>query len=256
VTSTRPVALVSHGTSSPRGRTAVAALVDSVAARVPGRRVVSGFVDVQQPDLAATLTSASGAVVVPLLLSAGYHVHVDMRQAVTSADRVVDAPLLAAALGPDDRLVDLLSSRLEQAGVGGDDVVVLGAAGSSDERAVADCRDMASRLSSTLGSPVDCGFISASAPRLADAVRHARARHPGRRIAVATYLLAPGYFAELAAACGADIVTAPLLRDDAPTPSSLVDIVLDRCAAAEREAGYLDGAARATVVRGFAAALG
>jgi sirohydrochlorin ferrochelatase len=115
---------------------------------------------------------------------------------------------------------------------------------------------MASRLSSTLGSPVDCGFISASGPRLADAVRHARARHPGRRIAVATYLLAPGYFAELAAACGADIVTAPLLRDDAPTPQSLVDIVLDRCATAEREAGDLDGAARATTHPELAAALG
>jgi sirohydrochlorin ferrochelatase len=234
----------------------VAALVDAVAARMPGRRVVSGFVDVQQPDLATTLTSASGAVVVPLLLSAGYHVHVDMRQAVASADRAVDSPLLAAALGPDDRLVDLLSSRLEQAGVGGDDVVVLGAAGSSDQRAVADCRDMAARLSSVLGSPVDCGFISASGPRLADAVRRARTHRPGRRIAVATYLLAPGYFAELAAACGADVVTAPLLRDDAPTPQSLVDIVLDRCAAAERDAGDRVGAARTRADRELAAALG
>jgi sirohydrochlorin ferrochelatase len=234
----------------------VAALVDAVAARMPGRRVVSGFVDVQQPDLATTLTSASGAVVVPLLLSAGYHVHVDMRQAVASADRAVDSPLLAAALGPDDRLVDLLSLRLEQAGVGGDDVVVLGAAGSSDQRAVADCRDMAVRLSSVLGSPVDCGFISASGPRLADAVRRAHTHRPGRRIAVATYLLAPGYFAELAAACGADVVTAPLLRDDAPTPQSLVDIVLDRCAVAERDAGDRVGAAPTRADRELAAALG
>jgi len=229
--------------------------MDAVAARMPGRRVVSGFVDVQQPDLATTLARASSAVVVPLLLSGGYHVHVDMRQAVASADRAAGPALLAAALGPDDRLVDLLSSRLKEAGVGGDDAVVLGAAGSSDERAVADCRDMASRLSSALGSRVDCGFISASGPRLADAVRHARAHHPARRVAVAAYLLAPGYFAELAAACGADVVSEPLLRDDAPTPQSLVDIVLDRCAAVEREADDHVGGVRAVADRELAAAL-
>lgn len=229
MTAARPIALVSHGTSSPRGRTAVTGLVDAVMARAHGRRVVSGFVDVQQPDLPATLTRAADATVVPLLLSAGYHVHVDMRRAVGAAG----SALLAPALGPDDRLVDLLAARLREAGVHSGDSVVLGAAGSSDEGAVADCRDMASRLSVALGRPVSCGFISASGPRLAEAVRDARIRHPSGRVAVATYLLAPGYFAELASSCGADIVSAPLLRDEAPPPPQLVDIVLDRCASAE-----------------------
>jgi sirohydrochlorin ferrochelatase len=226
-----PLALVSHGTSSPLGRTAVAALVDAVTARVPGRRVVSGFVDVQQPDLASTLARSGGSVVVPLLLSGGYHVHVDMRQAVRE-DAAPSA--LAAALGPDDRLVAVLLRRLREAGVGGDDVVVLAAAGSTDARAVADCRDMASRLGGALGQRVTCGFISAASPRLSDVVRRAREWHPRARVTVASYLLAPGYFAELAGGCGADVVAAPLLRSDAPVPEELVDIVLDRAAEVEQ----------------------
>ena len=48
------------------------------------------------------------------------------------------------------------------------------------------------------------------------------------RVVVATYLLAPGYFAEVAAACGADVVTPPLLLPDEPPPAELVDIVVER----------------------------
>jgi len=95
---------------------------------------------------------------------------------------------------------------------------------------------MASRLGAALGCEVTCAFISAVTPRLMDAVRSARVRHPQRRVAVATYLLAPGYFADLAADCGAEVVAAPLLRDDAAVPEELVDVVLDRCAEAEAAA--------------------
>ena len=239
MTATRSLALVSHGTSSPLGRTAVAALVDAVDRRLGDRRVISGFVDVQQPDLPATLAKGGASIVVPLLLSAGYHVHVDMREAV-HAD--ASASVLAAALGPDDRLVDVLVRRLREVGLrdgrGRDDdvVVVLTAAGSSDARAVADCRDMASRLGVALHREVRCSFISAAAPSVTDAVASARRRHPSSRVVVATYLLAPGYFADLAAASGADLVTCPLLAAGAAVPDELVDIVVDRSLVAEREA--------------------
>ncbi|WP_243064616.1 sirohydrochlorin chelatase [Humibacter sp. RRB41] len=238
MTQQHSVALVSHGTSSPLGRTAVAALVDAVGRRLGDRRVVSGFVDVQQPDLPSTLAGGRGSIVVPLLLSAGYHVHVDMREAV-HAD--ASPSVLAAALGPDDRLVDVLARRLREAGLtesdgSDDDVVVLAAAGSSDARAVADCRDMASRLGSALGREVTCAFISAATPRLTDAVSAARRRHPSSRVVVATYLLASGYFADLAAACGADVVTGPLLSAQGVVPEELVDVVVDRCLVAESEA--------------------
>ncbi len=56
------------------------------------------------------------------------------------------------------------------------------------------------------------------------------------RVVVATYLLAPGYFADLAAAAGGDLCSRPLLVEDAAPPAELVAIVLDRHDAATRTA--------------------
>lgn len=220
----------SHGTSSAEGRAAVAALVDAVrAAAGVDAEVLDAFVDVQQPDVASVLDGLEDrpAVIVPLLLSAGYHVHVDL--ADDARDR---AAAVTGALGPDDRLVDVLVARLAEAGLRRDDRVVLAAAGSSDARAVVDCRDMGRRLAARLGRPVGVGFLSAARPTVADAVLRTRATHPVSRVVVATYLLAPGYFHDLAAAAGGDVTTAPLLRADAAPPDGLVDLVLDRYAEA------------------------
>lgn len=226
---TRRPALVaaSHGTSSSDGRAAVAALVDAVRRRAPKLIVADAFVDVQQPDVASVLDGLGPeheAVVVPLLLSAGYHVHVDLADAVAGAEH---GPALAAAMGPDDRLVDVLVARLREVGLRIDDRVVLAAAGSSDARAVADCRIVGRRLAERLGAPVAVGFLSAARPSLADAVARTRATHPVSRVVVSSYLLAPGYFHDLAASVGA-VTTAPLLVPDAPPPTPLVDVVLDR----------------------------
>ena len=221
---------ISHGTSSASGQAAVAALVSAVAGSSGELSVRPGFVDVQQPDVPTVLgalPSGRVSVIVPLLLSAGYHVHVDLAEIADAAGATV-----AAALGPDDRLVRLLARRLAEAGLASDDAVVLAAAGSSDARAVADCVETARRLGVVLNRPVSVGFISAALPRLPDEIATARAAHSGRRVAVASYLLAPGYFAGLAARAGGDIVTGPLLLPDEPVPTELVDIVLDRYAAA------------------------
>jgi sirohydrochlorin ferrochelatase len=222
---------ISHGTSSPEGAAAVAALVHVVRASRADAAVHAGFVDVQRPDVPAVLAAlpADGrAVVVPLLLSAGYHVHVDLASDAAAAPGVA----LAAALGPDDRLVAVLARRLEEAGLAPDDVVVLAAAGSSDARAVADCVETARRLGILLGRAVSVGFISAARPRLADELDTARQAHPGRRVVVASYLLAPGYFADLARSAGGDVTTEPLLVADGPVPPEVVEIVLERYAAA------------------------
>ncbi|MEF3403674.1 sirohydrochlorin chelatase [Agromyces sp. CCNWLW203] len=220
---------ISHGTASPEGQAAVQRLIDTVDAAAASPSLVRlGHVDVQQPDVAATLGAlppSTPAVVVPLLLSAGYHVHVDLRREIDDvADRSVR---LAAALGPDDRLVEVLRRRLAESGATPEDLVVLAVAGSSDARAVDDCRDMGERLAAALGAPVTVGFLSAAESRLADAIADVRAEGGSRRVVAASYLLAPGYFQDLAAAAGADLVTEPLLTpDDAPV--ELVDIVLDR----------------------------
>ncbi|MCQ7029814.1 CbiX/SirB N-terminal domain-containing protein, partial [Escherichia coli] len=88
-------------------------------------------VDVQPPtvvDVVAGLAaSGQAAVVVPLLLSGGYHVHVDIAGAVAGSARTV----AARPLGPDPRLVAVLHDRLLRAGADPGDpltAVVLAAA--------------------------------------------------------------------------------------------------------------------------------
>ncbi|MBM7502716.1 sirohydrochlorin chelatase [Agromyces aurantiacus] len=239
----RPPALVgiSHGTSSEDGRRAVrglhAAVAEAAARRHPQAppSVRLGHVDVEQPDVPATLASldpGEPAVVVPLLLSAGYHVYVDLTEAV--ADETERPVALAGALGPDDRLAALLLRRLHEAGLRDDDRIVLAVAGSSDTRAIDDCRDQARRLAAASGREVSLGFLSAAEPRLPDAVAAARADGAAARVVVANYLLAPGYFDDLARAAGADVTAAPLLVPDAPAPGELVEIVLDRYEASAR----------------------
>lgn len=233
---------ISHGTDSPTGAGAVATLVDAVAHRLAARDVPvhAGFVDVQAPDVPTCLAGlrespVEATVVVPLLLSAGYHVHVDLREDVEKAVASGQQVTLGGALGPDDRLVDLLERRLAEAlptGLRDDDVVILGAAGSSDDRAVADCETTAERLAGRIGRTVHVGYLANAEPRLADAVAAARADRPVGRVVVATYLLAPGFFADLAVQAGGDVTSAPLLVAGEEAPDELVDVVVDRYGAA------------------------
>lgn len=219
---------ISHGTSSDAGRRAVTGLLEAVALAQPGVIVAEGFVDVQHPDPTEALAGLTPghAVVVPLLLSTGFHVRVDLANAVAAeTERRVT---LAAPLGPDDRLVRVLQRRLAAVAFGRGDVLVLAVAGSSDARALADCRIVADRLADTVGHDVVLGFLSAAQPRLDTAIAQARATRPGDRVVVSSYLLAPGYFHDLAAGAGADAITSPLLDPEEPVPQEIVDIVLDR----------------------------
>lgn len=221
------VLAASHGTSSHDGQAAVRRLVDAVAASL-GVDVIGCHVDVERPDvptaLARAAEAAERALIVPLLLSAGYHVFVDLAEA---ADASPLPTTVTPALGPDLRLIDVLVRRLVEAGYRPGDEVVLAAAGSSDPRAVADCHRTTALLAARLGSAVSTGFISAAMPPLGEAVAAARSRRPGGRVVIATYLLAPGYFADLASAAGAHLVAEPLLTPSS-TPQELVEIVLNR----------------------------
>jgi sirohydrochlorin ferrochelatase len=237
VSTQTPPALVgiAHGTSSPDGQAAVAGLMRAVAAARPGLTVAAGFVDVQQPDPTAALAALPAglpAVIVPVLLSAGYHVHVDLAQAVLA--QTGRSVVLAGALGPDARIVVVLRQRLAEAGLRDDDQVVLAVAGSSDARAIAACRVVAESLADAAGREVTIGFLSAATPHLACAVTTARINSPGRRVVVSSYLLAPGYFQALVDNVGADVVTRPLLVPDEPPPRQLVEVVVGRYSAAAR----------------------
>ena len=212
------------GTRSVAGRSAVGALVAALGRARLTLPVRAAYVDVHPPtvaDVVARVTDAGeAAVVVPLLLSTGYHVNVDVTSAVEGR-RAARAP----ALGPDPRLTDLLAERVA-AVAAPDDVVVLAAAGSSDPGAAADVEVVASGLRARHAGPVVVGYGSAVQPSVPDAVAAARAAHPGRRVVVAV-LLAPGFFHDRLGSAGADAVTAPLLDGRDPDPR-LVAIALDR----------------------------
>jgi len=233
-----PVLLAaSHGSRSPAAQHAVRALVDAVTRRLavsaPAVDVVGGFVDVQQPDVPHCLAAAEpgrAAVIVPLLISAGYHVRFDLANAVAGA--TPRSVIVTAALGPDVRLARIVADRLDEVGLVAGDRVVLAAAGSSDANAVADCRTAGEQLAAILGRPVSVAFIAAAQPRLADVVAAVRLESPDARVVVASYLLAPGTFAGLAREAGADVVSAALLVEGQEPPAALVDIVLDRYLAA------------------------
>lgn len=234
----------SHGTSDLTGRAVVRALLDDVRAARPDLDVREAFVDVQQPEVADVVTSVVApehdlprdAVVVPLLLSGGFHVGVDIAESV--ADRGPGAGHAAAGtpLGPDERLVDLLADRLAEAGVRSDDAVVIAAAGSSRPGAARDVEQLAAGLRERHVGPVTVGYGAMATPSVPDAVAAAHAALPaapgtgageGPRVVVAAYLLAPGFFYDRVLEAGADVVTAPLAPD-----ARLTEIVLDRYAEA------------------------
>ena len=195
--------LVAHGTRDPAGVRVARCL--AAALPVPAELA---FVDVLDPPLRQVLARVPGPVtVVPAFLASGYHVRVDVPGEVTASRR--RDVTVTDALGPHPAVVRAAVTRLREAGWRRGDAVVLAAAGSSDPRAVADVHLAARRLSALVGRRVRVGFLAAGTPRLADLVGGLRAVGE-RRVAVASWLLAPGVFHRAALACGADVVADPL----------------------------------------------
>jgi sirohydrochlorin ferrochelatase len=223
-----PVLLaVAHGSRDPAAADAVLGLTAQVAGLAPGVDVRTAFIELAQPDLATALAAAvrdaGDVVIVPLLLSAGYHVRHDIAGAAATAgsasaasaakhglaDDGLGGLAVAAPLGPDARLVPALAGRLTEAGVPGGTPVVLAAAGSSDPQAVADTERQAELLAAHLGVQVMAAYLSASQPTVDEAVAILAAR-TGGPVAVATYLLAPGLFHDRLRRSAAAWVSAPL----------------------------------------------
>ncbi|WP_328442510.1 sirohydrochlorin chelatase [Streptomyces sp. NBC_00444] len=204
--------LVAHGSRDPRTLRTVTALVDRVRELRPGLPVRLGHIELNEPLLPDTLAAlgTSDAVLVPLLLSRGYHVKrdiPDMAAAAPARTRV------ATALGPHPLLVDALHDRLTEAGwrrKGAEKTgVVLAAAGSRDPDAATDTGVTAQLLADRLGVPVIPAYASAAKPTVEEAVQTLTARGC-RRVAVASYFTAPGYFATQCAEAAPWIASAPL----------------------------------------------
>jgi sirohydrochlorin ferrochelatase len=215
---------VAHGSRNPAAASTTAALVRQVERLAPVLDVRLAYVQHAEPSLPDALGAAGpDVVIVPLLLSSGYHLTTDIGGAVSAVGTAITARAPAARvagpLGPDPLLVTALASRLSEAGVPTGTPIVLAAAGSSDPHAATEVAAQADLLAAELGVPVVAGFAAAGQPSVAEAVAELRAR-TGGPVAVATYLLAPGQFHDKLAESGADWVTEPL--GDHPAVAALI----------------------------------
>lgn len=210
--------LVAHGTRAAAGAVVVDRIATLAAGLLRGVAVRACYADVRGPSPADVLGGLPGpCVAVPMFLAAGYHVRVDVPAQLHAAGRT--DVLLADALGPDPHLVDAAVQRLAAAGGRAGDAVVLAVAGSSERSAQADGALAARRLGRRLGGPVVPATIAAGGPRVPDVVAGLRAAG-ARRVAVASWLLAPGLFQRRLDEAGADVVAAPLA--DHPAVPALV----------------------------------
>ena len=198
--------LAAHGTRRPGGVAMIGDLAAKVSALVE-RTVQVAFVDVLGPTPSEVLSSAGRlAVLVPAFLARGYHVRTDLPAHVAASGH--PNVTVTPALGPSREIAQIVAQQLVKSGWRPGDSVILAAAGTSDPRARADLRITAAQVSALTRSSVDLGFAATGAPHVCEAVERARRR--GRRVVVASYLLADGLFHEVLRASGADIVTRPL----------------------------------------------
>ncbi|MCW2930785.1 MAG: sirohydrochlorin cobaltochelatase [Actinomycetia bacterium] len=241
-----------HGSKDPRAAATIADLLSVVRARASraGFDARVAFLDHCVPSLPGVLSALAGGgpggvggvrnagqsdvVLVPLLLAAAYHSKTDIPAQVAAAAARLPGLRVhqTSALGPHPLLLSALERRLAEAGATpasrAETSVVLAAAGSSDPAANATIAALAARWQAAGGwRRVMPAFASASGPTPADAVRTLRQAPGGGPVVVASYVLAPGYFADKiriqASQAGATAVSAPL--GAAP---EVAEVILDR----------------------------
>lgn len=221
VTPKRPVrVLAAHGTHDADGQETVTALTAAVAQRLGEVRLA--WLDVLSPDLESVLAQIAAdqeqAVVVPALLSPGFHDRTDIPGVIarTAPDSVV-----APVLGTDPRLVDALTDRLVEAGWRGEPVV-LAATGSGRPEWHTVHDHVATELERRLGVPVTTGVASGPGRPVGTAIAHLQAAGFAR-VATSAYLLAEGFFWNRVNTAGASVTARPLGAHPA-----VVDLIAER----------------------------
>ncbi|MBY8866818.1 MULTISPECIES: sirohydrochlorin chelatase [Streptomyces] len=235
----QPVLLViAHGSRDARHAATVHALVRRVRAARPDLRVETGFLDFNVPSVPGVLESLAAdgvrdVVALPLLLTRAFHAKADIPAVLRAAParlRIRQADVL----GPSPLLTAALERRLREAGLSPADKsstgVVLASAGSSDPEAIAVIADIAREWRHTGWCAVRPAFASASLPRTEDAVRELRALGCAK-VAVAPYVLAPGFLPDRIARGAAD---ADVLADVLGPAPEVARVLLERYDAARR----------------------
>ncbi|MFE4668021.1 sirohydrochlorin chelatase [Streptomyces sp. NPDC056716] len=238
-----PVLLViAHGSRDPRHAATVHALVERVRSLRPGLRVETGFLDFNIPSVRGVLRSLAAegvrdVVALPLLLTRAFHAKADIPAVLREAPpglRIRQAEVL----GPSPLLLSALERRLYEAGLTPADKastgVVLASAGSTDPEAIAVIESIAREWWRSGWYAVRPAFASARLPRTEDAVARLRALGCAR-VAVAPYVLAPGFLPDRIArgAAGAEVL-ADVLGDSV----EVARVVLGRYERAKPQAAF------------------
>ena len=246
---------VAHGSADPRAAAAVGALVPLVARRaeerglsVPDLRIAYlGHAAPSVPQVMRTFGPDAQVTVLPLLLTAAYHSKTDIPRVLARAGTGGVNVTYGEPLGPHPLLLRALERRLPETALQNpaETGLVLAAAGSSDPEANATIARLAARWQARTGWFAVCpayaspaaavGQGRAAGPDPATAVTQLR-EAGARRVVVASYLLAPGLFADrirdASLAAGAAAVSPALL----PWPPAagggaapeVADVLLDR----------------------------
>jgi sirohydrochlorin ferrochelatase len=240
----RVLIAVAHGSTDPRASATIGNLMAIAAERAEARSARRGL---SPPDLRvaylshaapslpqalSTVGSNAQVTVLPLLLTAAYHSKTDIPRVLARSEFPRQQVTCGATLGPHPLLLRALERRLAEADPAALECpertgVVLAAAGSSDPRANATIARLAARWQAMSGwFAVGPAYASAAGPAPAVAVAGLLAAGASR-VVVASYLLAPGFFADRIAqagvAAGAAAVS-PVLGASA----DVADVLLDR----------------------------
>ncbi|GHH36701.1 sirohydrochlorin ferrochelatase [Streptomyces candidus] len=257
--------VIAHGSRDPRHAATVQALTARVRALRPGLRVEASFLDFNAPSVESELDrlAAQGereVVALPLLLTRAFHAKADIPAVLDAAS--VRLPGLrirrAKVLGPSPLLLAAVQRRLEEAlhdaGLRPRDKsstgVVLASAGSTDPEAIAVIAEIARELRNTGWCSVRPAFASAALPRTEDAVRALRTEPGVKRVAVAPYVLAPGFLPDRIARGAAE---ADLLAQVLGDCAELAHLVVRRYEAAARPRRAVPGPVPARTVAGAVA---
>jgi sirohydrochlorin ferrochelatase len=213
-----PLVAVAHGSADPRAAASTQELIGLVRGLAggstrPAPDIRTAFLGHAPPSVGQVLGALAGdpapahaapgtVVVLPLLLTAAYHSEVDLPAllAEASAARPGLDIRYGDPLGPDPLLLRALDRRMAEAGAAAwpaaETSVVLAAAGSARPESNEVIAALARQWQAARGwRAVVPAFAAAAAPSPAEAVASLR-RAGARRVVVATYLLAPGFFAD------------------------------------------------------------
>jgi sirohydrochlorin ferrochelatase len=236
--SERMLVAVAHGSRDPRASATIADLMAIASERAAGRGLRTlglraaylGHAAPSLPQVMSTIEPDAQVTVLPLLLTAAYHSKTDIPRELARTRLRVS---YGSPLGPHPLLLRALQRRLaevdgpEDPGRTGETGLVLAAAGSSDPEANATIARMAAQWQARdRWLAVRPAYASAADPAPAAAVAGLLAAGASR-VVVATYLVAPGFFADrirnASLAAGAAAVS-PVLGASA----EVADVLLDR----------------------------